>query len=236
MRAPILIISAIFATSTLTHAHADDFDVCVKLANSGLIDSRDTSIAKEQASRDFNFVCSQTQDRVTRAQGLSSGSNIGLGDFSVGLSNSKSQSEASEYINKVCSEGEKKYTENFHFNENVRTGQYVVQLVNSCISILATRYATETIFGYVEPSITSDELFGVRFEYKVGTESRHKWTLTAIQANYRQRSTAHSGRTALRRLHLIRGLAILRRTQSNALSRMESPSLVTSYFSQTGAK
>ena len=53
--------AVLIPTSALAQQEPSDFAICERFSHSGLIDSRDTSIAREQVSRDFKYVCSRRQ-------------------------------------------------------------------------------------------------------------------------------------------------------------------------------
>ncbi|MBV9826502.1 MAG: hypothetical protein JO001_12660 [Alphaproteobacteria bacterium] len=163
-------------------AFAQELDVCVKLAQSGLMDSRDTSLASEQASHDFHMVCDSKQGRVSRASAVSQGGSVGVGGFSLGLQDAKSDAEASEYIDNICKQGETNYLMNFNYNDSVRSGQHVIDMVDNCINTL-TRNNIETIIGYTIESIASDEAFNVEFKYIAGVDISRTYTLVDIKTD-----------------------------------------------------
>jgi hypothetical protein len=174
--------AVLIPTSAFAQQEPSDFAICERFSHSGLIDSRDTSIAREQVSRDFKYVCSRTEDRVSRARSVSTGGNVGYGPFSAGLSQASSNADASERIDAICKEGEQNYIENFSYNDSVKSGQHVVEMVNKCIETLAAS-ATESIFGYTTPSVSSDESFNVQFRYSVGKQARHPYKLTNVMVD-----------------------------------------------------
>jgi hypothetical protein len=141
------------AATWISPSSADPLEVCVKLSQSGLVDSRDTSIARDEASRDFNSVCGMAEDRVSRARSIAQGGNLDYGPFSVGLSQASNAAEESININNICKQGEANYLAHFTFNESVRNGDHLVELINSCLTLL-TQNKTESVFGYTIPSLT----------------------------------------------------------------------------------
>lgn len=163
-------------------AYSQDFGICERLASRGLIDTRDVNIFREQASEDFDYVCSQKENRVGRASQRSGGGTVGWGGFTLGMSGAKGESSTSEQIDNICSNGKETFLQRISETESIKSGQAVVAMVENCLRIVADS-ESETLFGFVRPSISSDKAFTVKIFYNPPKDSLKKLIFSRIEAD-----------------------------------------------------
>jgi len=175
MKYATLLLVALLGTSAAQAQNPQD--VCMVLAQSGLVDTRQIDRTIEITSEQFRNVCANKEQRVARYKSSSVAAKAKYKVFSASYGKGNIESENQEEIDQMCDIGESNFGSFIRETFSESIGRHLASEVVRCFDIL-TKSNVEALFGTVRVN-ESDNRFVLDIFHSQG-KPPNEYSLVAL--------------------------------------------------------